>query len=104
MTKYKVNWDNGASACGALEEWNGGPRLHATREDAEDAGRDWLFGMRDMHPECPEWDGTEESEHNPGYTFEVIEVEVEGEPTEEEMEEACQDETLRKAALSRGQP
>src|SRR5262245_292650 len=97
MRKFKVLWDNG-HACDAL------PWMFDTEEDANNAGKDWLLDMAAAEPEPRKWDGSEESEDNPGYSFEVIEVEVEPEPSEEELEEANQMDTLRKAALNRGQP
>ena len=53
---YKVNWDNGASACGTF------PYEFETEEDAENYGDDWVYKMSQVDP-----DGE--------YSFDVIEDE-----------------------------
>ena len=62
-TKYAVNWDNGAEACGTF------PERFDTEEAAEAFGNDWVAEMTFLTPEL-----TEEDE---GYSFEVIEIEEE---------------------------
>ena len=69
-TKYKVYWDNGASACGTFSE------VFDTEDEAEAWAKEWAddCNMRDF--------GTTEPEED-GYSAEVIEVDV---PTDDEKE------------------
>lgn len=62
MTKFKVVWDNGASACGTF------PYEFDSYEDAEDYGEDWATesNLRDFGEPDPE----------NGYSFDVVEVAV----------------------------
>jgi hypothetical protein len=59
ITRYKVAWDNGASACGVFSD------LFDTEDEAEAFGREWAdeCNLRDF--------GTTEPDHG-GYTFEVV--------------------------------
>jgi hypothetical protein len=60
LWKYRVAWDNGASACGTF------PHRFDTYEEAEAFGRDWAFeaNVRDFGTENPD----------EGYTFDVHDV------------------------------
>ena len=59
-TRYKVTWDNGASACGTF------PYVFDTYQEADDYGREWAdeSNLRDF--------GTTEPED--GYSYDVIET------------------------------
>jgi hypothetical protein len=73
MTRYKVIWDNGAEACGSF------PYVFNTEQEAEDFGRNW------QHEMCA-IDGLDPDSDDPGYTYEV--TEIEDEPDNEEAEAA----------------
>ena len=64
-TTYRVNWDNGASACGTF------PDVFDSYEDAEVYGNEWAdeCNLRDFGTTEPEGDC---------YTFDVIEEETGG--------------------------
>jgi hypothetical protein len=62
--RYRVYWDNGASACGTFSE------VFDTEEEAEAYGQEWAD---DMNLEAF---GTTEPEEE-GYSYEVIEVDAE---------------------------
>lgn len=85
-TVYRINWDNGANACGTF------PWTYATEEEAE------------REAECIEKENRAQDIWTMDGVCEVIECQEPVEPSEEEIEEAHADETLRKAALNRGQP
>ena len=59
--KYRINWDNGATACGTF------PWKFDTYEAADAYGRDWALesNLRDFGEEDPD----------NGYSYDVIEVE-----------------------------
>ena len=84
---YKINWDNGAEACGTF------PMDFETEEDATDYGNDWLASMRALTPDLDPEDE--------GYSFEVSETEV-AEDTEGEGWDPAFDN--HNAALSQGRP
>lgn len=85
-TVYRINWDNGANACGTF------PWTYATEEEAQRAAAN--IEAENLASDVWDEDGS----------CEVISVEEPVEPSEEAIEEAHADETLRKAALNRGQP
>jgi hypothetical protein len=58
MIKYQVAWDNGNHASGSF------PDLYDTRQQADDAGKNWLS---DMQAEDPGYDG---------YEYEVVEIDT----------------------------
>ena len=84
-TVYRVNWDNGGSACGTFDLKFG------SHDDAEAFGKEWAneCNVRDF--------GTTEPDED-CYTFDVIEEEV----IDDEAQEI--DDGGRKAGLNRGQP
>jgi hypothetical protein len=58
MIVYRVNWDNGASACGTF------PETFATEEDAQAFANAWMNEMNDNEDDDERW-----------YVAEVISVE-----------------------------
>ena len=84
--KYKVNWDNGANACGTFQE------TFDTEQDAQDFGENWVVEMTAVTEPDPDWEG---------YSFEVIEVEDESDTEGEGWDENAE---LRQAALNCGRP
>jgi hypothetical protein len=74
VTKYKVLWDNGVSACETF------PDMFDTFEAADAFGRDWAdeSNLRDF--------GTLSPEGEDGYSYEVIEVKVPATPSDEEKD------------------
>lgn len=59
--KYRVNWDNGASACGTFSE------VFDTYEEADAYGREWAYESNIRDFGTPETDGD-------CYTYDVVEV------------------------------
>jgi hypothetical protein len=82
-TVYRVNWDNGASACGTF------PETYETEDEAQRAATNIEAEMlaQDI------WDETG--------CCEVISVEVPLDPEDEDVDQMAE---LHKAALNRGQP
>lgn len=70
---YKIMWDNG-NDCGMWDE------TYATEEDAEGFGLDWVFEMCAI-------DGLDHRAEDCPYSFDIIEVE--DEPSEDDIEEAA---------------
>ena len=88
MTKYQVNWDNGANACGTF------PQVFDTEEEAEAFGANW-------HHEMCLIDGVDpDDEEEEAYSYEVIEAEENPEASDDE-EAAWYDELNRGYANDR---
>jgi hypothetical protein len=77
--KYKVSWDNGASACGTF------PQVFDTEEDAQAFADEWVMEMDSTA--MAEGMSEEDIEDGLGYSAEVIEVEDEPKPDEDATEE-----------------
>lgn len=63
-TFYRVNWDNGAEACGTF------PYTFSSEQDAEDFGNDWVAEMTAVSEPDPDYED--------GYSFEIIEENCSG--------------------------
>lgn len=86
-TVFRINWDNGAEACGTF------PDDYPTYDAAQAAGDTWAN-------ECNARDGIDPGSEQ-AYTAEAVPVEI---PDPDAEAFAVEIEELQKAALSNGQP
>lgn len=73
-TIFRINWDNGASDCGTF------PFSFDTFEEADAFGGDWAddCNIRDFGTATPHEPGCLLPHAEEGYSFEVIEEEIDG--------------------------